>query len=135
KNDNCHVEQKNWSVVRRAVGYYRYDTEEEFQILKELYASLNLYNNHFQPNQKIVEKIRKGNKVSKKYDRPTTPYERIMRSPWVDQDKKDRLRRQHEALDIYKLKSIITHLQEQLLSIQIDKSKGGILNYVPLNFK
>ena len=135
KNDNCHVEQKNWSVVRRAVGYYRYDTEEEFQVLKELYASLNLYNNHFQPSQKIIAKIRNGNKISKKYDRPTTPYERIMQSPWVDQDKKDRLRRQHEALDIYKLKSIITHLQEQLLSIQIDKSKGGILNYVPLNFK
>ena len=63
KNDNCYVEQKNYSVVRRAVGYFRYDTDEEVDILNALYGYLRLYTNHFQPVMKLVEKVRIGSKV------------------------------------------------------------------------
>lgn len=139
KNDNPHVEQKNWSLVRRAVGYYRYDTLEELSILNELYESLNLYNNHFQPTQKMIQKTRDGTRIVKKYDKFATPYERVLNSPWIDCTKKDELRKVHEALDLYILKSNIAHSQESLVDIQIMKSKsnskGGVLNSLQLDFE
>ena len=66
KNDNCYVEQKNYSVVRKYVGYFRYDMEEELQVLKEIYRHLRLYINFFQPVMKQVSKVRIGSKVIKK---------------------------------------------------------------------
>jgi len=68
KNDNCFVEQKNYSVVRKAVGYYRYETKKELEILNELYKVLRLYTNFFQPVMKLVKKTRVGSKVIKRYD-------------------------------------------------------------------
>jgi len=68
KNDNCFVEQKNYSVVRRAVGYLRYDTEEEMRIMNKLYKVLRFYTNFFLPSMKLIEKTRMGSKVIKKYD-------------------------------------------------------------------
>ena len=139
KNDNPHVEQKNWSLVRRAVGYYRYDTLEELSILNELYASLNLYNNHFQPTQKMIQKTRDGTRIVKKYDKLATPYERVLNSPWIDCSKKDELRKVHETLDLYILKSNMAHSQESLVGIQIMKSKsnskGAVLNLLQLDFE
>jgi hypothetical protein len=78
KNDNCFVEQKNYSVVRRAVGYRRYDTPSELEALNELYAVLRLYTNYFQPSMKLIEKTRSGSKVRKKYDKAKTPYRRVL---------------------------------------------------------
>jgi len=69
KNDSCYVEQKNYSVVRRNVGYFRYDTEEELMLLNELYNILRLYNNFFLPQMKLIEKTREGSKVKKRYDK------------------------------------------------------------------
>lgn len=80
KNDNCFVEQKNYSVVRRAVGYLRYDTEQELKLLNELYGNLRLYTNYFQPVMKMVDKQREGSQVKKKYDQARTPYERVLAS-------------------------------------------------------
>jgi hypothetical protein len=68
KNDNCFVEQKNYSIVRRAVGYARHDTPEELELLNEPYLRLRLYANYFQPVMKLVEKTRTGSRVTKKYD-------------------------------------------------------------------
>jgi len=65
KNDSCFVEQKNYSVVRRNVGYQRYDTEEELSLLNELYIYLDCYTNYFQPVVKLVSKTRVGSKVTK----------------------------------------------------------------------
>lgn len=93
KNDNCYVEQKNYSVVRRAVGYARYDTEAELEILNTLYQSLRPYTNFFQPVMKLVEKTRNGSKVRKKYDRAKTPYQRVLDSPYVSEDAKEVLKR------------------------------------------
>jgi len=117
KNDNCFVEQKNYSVVRRAVGYSRYDTEEERNILNELYGHLRLYTNFFQPVMKLIEKMRIGSKVIKKYDKPWTPYQRVLESPLVPDDKKQQLRRQYATLNPADLKRKITKLQQKLLKI------------------
>ena len=70
KNDNCHVEQKNWSVARRYFGYFRYDTEEAFQVLKELSRLLSLYVNFFQPSVKLREKVKKNGREKRIYEEP-----------------------------------------------------------------
>jgi len=65
KNDGAYVEQKNWSVVRRAVGYYRYDTHEQLELLNCLYAVMHFYVNFFLPVMKLEEKTRVGSKVKR----------------------------------------------------------------------
>lgn len=123
KNDNCFVEQKNYSVVRRAVGYMRHDTPEEVAILNELYGYLRLYNNFFQPVMKLLEKIKIGSKVRKKYDKAQTPYQRVLASPDVPQTVKQQLRSQYRTLNPADLKRKIESLQSRLLKIASDKHK------------
>jgi hypothetical protein len=115
KNDNCFVEQKNYSVVRRAVGYQRYDTQAQLQLLNELYATLRLYTNFFQPTMKLQSKERVGSKVTKRYDRAQTPYQRVLAAPQIAKAKKELLRAKYETLNPAALKRKITHLQERLL--------------------
>jgi len=121
KNDNCYVEQKNYSVVRRAVGYLRYDTEEELQTLNELYRHLRLYTNFFQPTMKLIEKTRIGSKVTKKYDKAKTPYRRALASPDVSAQGKQKLKTQYSKLNPAHLKRHITRLQQKLLRLNTMK--------------
>ena len=76
KNDGCHVEQKNWAIVRIVVGYHRYDTTAELLLLNRIWALQSQLTNYFYPQQKLISKVRTGAKVSKKYDRATTPHRR-----------------------------------------------------------
>jgi hypothetical protein len=115
KNDNCFVEQKNYSVVRRAVGYQRYDTEVQLHLLNELYAILRLYSNFFQPTMKLKSKERVGSKVTKRYDRAQTPYQRVLAAPQVSEAAKQRLRAKYQTLNPAALKRKLMRLQEQLL--------------------
>jgi hypothetical protein len=78
KNDQAHVEQKNWSVVRRTVGYDRLESQEQFALLESIYQDLRLYVNFFQPVLKPIKKERIGNKTVRKYDTARTPYQRII---------------------------------------------------------
>lgn len=78
-NDQAHIEQKNWSIVRRAVGYWRYDTPRELDLLNQLWPAHNDRNNLLMPSQKLVSKTRDGAKVTKKHDTATTPAERLLR--------------------------------------------------------
>ncbi len=121
KNDNCYVEQKNYSVVRRAVGYLRYDTEEELLILKELYRHLRLYTNFFQPTMKLIEKTRIGSKVTKKYDKAQTPYRRVLACPDVSAENKLALKRLYTTLNPAQLKRQITRLQQKLYKLNAQK--------------
>lgn len=118
KNDNCYVEQKNWTVVRKAVGYLRYDTEEELKTLNELHKWLRLYINLFQPVMKLTEKIRVGSKVKKRYDEPKTPYQRVIESPLVRGEGREKLKEQYDTLNPVELKRNITKLQNRLLKLQ-----------------
>ena len=78
KNDNCHVEQKNWSLVRRHIGYSRYEGETARKLLNEYYALLRLHVNFFSPSTKLMEKQRNGAHVWKRYEKPLTPYRRVL---------------------------------------------------------
>jgi hypothetical protein len=114
KNDTCYVEQKNWSVVRRFVGYARYDTPEVCKLLNNLYQLLRDYSNFFLPSMKLKEKIRDGAKVLKRYDTPQTPYQRILASSAVPNSVKQRLTRYYEQLNPAALYRQIRRLQKQL---------------------
>jgi len=78
KNDGCHVEQKNWDITRRTVGYWRYDTPGEIELLNRIWPVLSPLINLFTPQQKLQSKTRVGAKVSKRYDRAQTPYQRLL---------------------------------------------------------
>ena len=80
KNDSCHVEQKNWSVVRRLVGYDRYNSRAALEALNRVYDLTRLYVNFFQPVMKLVNKTRHGAKVHKVYDTAQTPYQRLLKA-------------------------------------------------------
>ena len=95
KNDGCHVEQKNWSVVRRLVGYDRYCSRAALETLNRIYTILRLYVNFFQPSMKLVHKTRHGAKVHKVYDQAQTPYQRLLRSGVLTEAKR------HELLAVY----------------------------------
>lgn len=123
KNDNCYVEQKNYSVVRKYVWYLRYDTEGELMIIKELYSYLRLYINFFLPVMKQVSKERIGSKVIKKYDKAKTPYQRVLESPYVPEDKKEALRRQYETLNPAELHRQIQRLQNLLYKTALLKQE------------
>jgi hypothetical protein len=78
KNDQAHVEQKNWSVVRHLIGYDRLDSQEQYALLASIYQDWRLYVNFFQPVLKLSRKERIGNKLIRKYDTARTPYQRVM---------------------------------------------------------
>ncbi len=105
KNDNAWIEQKNWSVVRRWVGYGRYDTHKQVDQLNQVYALLELYTNFFKPVQKLIGKRREGSKVKKVYDEPKTPYQRLMDCPTLDGLFKQQLKATYERLHLAALKS------------------------------
>jgi len=128
KNDNAHVEQKNYSVIRQAVGYARFDTEEELQMISELYGNLRLLVNHFYPSAKLVVRRREGARVYKKHDEAKTPYRRLMDCEAVPEEAKQRLALEHRRLRPMQLKQRIQRLQDELYQFS---SRKGIWAGVP----
>jgi hypothetical protein len=114
KNDNPYVEQKNNAVVRTAVGYYRYDTQEQLRLLNQLYAQLRLLVNFFYPSMKLVEKIRVGARVKKRYDTPTTPYQRVLDCAHIEEQAKEKLRQQFAQLNLAAITRSLCSLQGEL---------------------
>jgi hypothetical protein len=115
KNDGAYVEQKNWSVVRRAVGYYRYDTAEQLDLLNRLYAVMHYYVNFFIPVMKLEEKVRHGSKVKRVYDKPQTPYARVLACPDLPEEHKAELRETYAMLDLVDLRRQFNELQAAIL--------------------
>lgn len=132
KNDNCFVEQKNYSIVRKAVGYYRYDSPQQLALLQELYQALRLYTNFFQPVMKLREKIRSGSRLTRRYDQPQTPYRRLMAHPGVTETTKHALQHQYQKLNPAELKRTIDRLQTKLF--RTATAKGRILPTQPLGY-
>ena len=99
KNDQAFVEEKNGSVVRRLIGYDRYEGLGAWRALIQLYEILRLYVNFFQPSMKLIEKQRVGARVKKRYDRAQTPYQRIIASGYLTKRKRERIERFYRKLD------------------------------------
>jgi hypothetical protein len=99
KNDQAYVEQKNWTAVRQLIGYDRHETVEACALLQVIYADWRLVVNFFQPVRKLLEKKREGSKVRKRYDVAKTPYQRVLASPDVSEEKKEKLREVYRTLN------------------------------------
>ena len=114
KNDSCHVEQKNWSVVRRLVGYDRYSSRAALEALNRVYGLLRLYVNFFQPVMKLVRKTRHGAKVHKVYDKARTPYQRLLEAGVLTRAKREELATIYCGLNPVSLLKQINENLEQL---------------------
>jgi hypothetical protein len=114
KNDSCYIEQKNYTIVRKTVGYYRYDNDLQLTLINEIYSHLRLYSNFFQPVMKLVSKSRIGSKVRKTYDQPQTPFQRLLLHPTVHSDVKEKLSALFGTLNPADLKRTIARLQNNL---------------------
>ncbi|WP_354053418.1 DDE-type integrase/transposase/recombinase [Bradyrhizobium sp. LB12.1] len=123
KNDQAFVEQKNGAVVRRLMGYGRFDGVETARVMGRLYAAARLYINFFQPSFKLKEKRREGAKVIKRYHLPSTPYERALAHPKVPAAVKKRLRDQYRSLDPVALLAEIRATQDELGN-RVDRRAG-----------
>ena len=105
KDDNAHVEQKNWTHVRQWLGYERLDHPGVVELLNELYRTeWRLFHNFFCPSVKLVSKERIGSKTIRRHDSPKTPYQRILESPYIELRIKKDLSRQFETLNPFTLR-------------------------------
>jgi hypothetical protein len=107
KNDQAHVEQKNWSVVRRLIGYDRLETEEEYLLLQSIYADLRLYANFFQPVLKLISKEHVDKKLVKRYDTAATPFQRVLAAKDIPFETKARLTNLYVQLNPVQLRTSI----------------------------
>ncbi len=118
-NDNAHIEQKNWTHVRKVVGYARLETQAAADRLNALYREpLRAYLNCFQPVMKLIEKVRTGGHVKRRYDVPKTPYQRVLDSPQVPEEKKTTLRAWYATLNPAALKRDIERRLTQLRHLE-----------------
>lgn len=105
KDDNAHVEQKNWTHVRQLLGYYRLDNPRVLSLLNDLYKNeVSLLNNYFYPSFKLMEKTRIHSKIIKKHARPATPYQRLMESTSLSEESKRKLKETYDQLNPFELK-------------------------------
>jgi hypothetical protein len=117
KNDQAWVEQKNGAVVRRTIGYRRFEGLEAAAALARLYAAMRLFVNFFQPSFKLASKARDGALVRKRYHPPATPCQRLMADPRTSAEVRDRVQELRAKLDPVRLLKEIRALQQQLVDI------------------
>ena len=131
KNDGCHVEQKNWAVVRTVVGYHRYDTAPELLLLNEIWQLQSQLTNYFYPQQKLMSKVRDGAKVTKKYDTATTPFHRAINHPDTTVDRIAALARTYALINPAATQRQIQALTAQLHKMTTSKSQPATRAQVP----
>lgn len=126
KDDNAYVEQKNGHVVRRFLGYSRFDCPDIITAMNDLYEALDVYLNHFVASRKLLQKTRDGAKYKKKYDKGKTPYQRVLASRDIPDDVKAALKQEHEGLNPLLLKREIDRLISRTMRIQRDYEKTNL---------
>jgi len=114
KNDGCHIEQKNWSIVRQTIGYGRFETQAECDLLNMIYDYVRLINNFFMPSQKLESKTRDGGRVVRKLDKPQTPYRRVLACGSIDAKAKALLSKVYTTLNPAECRREIVRLTEEL---------------------
>jgi len=117
KNDNAWVEQKNWTHVRKVVGYGRFTTAAQCELLRELYQAAADFRNFLQPAMKLKEKVRVGGKVRRVYEEPRTPYQRLLDLGELQPKQKRELEARYQALNPVKLRRRIEQLRAQLFDL------------------
>ena len=130
KDDNAHIEQKNWTHVRKLIGWDRYETPESVAALNDLYANeFRLYMNLFQPSVKLIRTVRKGSRKVRRYDEPRTPLDRLVDMPGANRQKVEQLFQLRSRLDPFTLAAIFRRKLERIWEMRHTgkrkvKSKG-----------
>jgi hypothetical protein len=115
KDDNAHIEQKNWTHVRKLLGWERYDTQNAVDAMNDLYRrELRLWLNLYLPSVKLLKKVRVGSKVRRVYDGPKTPFERVVASKQGDVAQLSILKELQRSLDPFQLAKIIDRKLERI---------------------
>jgi hypothetical protein len=118
KDDNAHVEQKNWTHVRQWLGYQRLDDPLSVPLLNDLYRrEWRTFHNFFCPSVKLLDKQRVGSKTIKRYDSPKTPYQRVLESPNIPQETKNAMTKYLETLNPFLLKKTIEEKLKKIFSL------------------
>jgi hypothetical protein len=124
KDDNAHVEQKNWTHVRQWLGYDRLDNPQVVPLLNDLYTQeWRLFHNFFLPSVKLLAKERIASKTIRRYDPPKTPYQRVMESPLVTPATKKELTAQFSALNPFRLRAAIEMKLKKIFQTQSENGK------------
>jgi hypothetical protein len=119
KDDNAHIEQKNWTHVRKIIGWDRYDTPEAVRAMNDLYTQeLRLYMNLFQPSVKLRERVRKGSRRTRRYDPPLTALDRLLKMPGIDTTKIEPLVQLRARLDPFALSATIRRKLDRLWGLR-----------------
>jgi hypothetical protein len=118
KDDNAHIEQKNYTHVRKILGYLRYDSQAAQQAINELYQNeLRILQNLFLPSMKLMKKTRVGSKLKRSYDKPQTPLERVLKCPQADSVKVQQLKRLREQTDPFELAKRLAQKLERIFAM------------------
>jgi hypothetical protein len=108
KNDNAHVEQKNWTHVRQLFGHDRFEQAHLVPLMNDLYAlEWSQFQNHFRPTFKLHSRDKRGSKTVRRYEKPQTPYARLLACPEISLKAKTRLQAEHAQLNPFALKKSI----------------------------
>ena len=130
KDDNAHVEQKNWTHVRQWFGYYRLENQKIVPLMNNLYtAEWRLFHNFFCPSVKLIEKKRVASKTIKRYDVPKTPYQRVLESSEVSSAGKQALKEQFDNLNPFRLRKAMEKKLQEIFNIHFSRrnSYPGLL--------
>jgi len=131
KDDNAHVEQKNWTHVRKLLGWHRYDTSHALSAINQLYQELRIFQNLFQPSMKLSAKIRKGSRLIRCYDQPSTPLARVLPSQHKPLPRLQELKSALQNTDPFELSARIDHQLDRLYGLA-DPRHGAMREKVPL---
>jgi transposase InsO family protein len=126
KNDNCYVEQKNFDSVRKLVGYYRYAGQQAVRLLNELYVSHGVLQNYVYPSQKLLSKTRHGAKLSRRYDAPQTPADRLLARQETSMQSRWRVHAVCQDLNPLLLSSQVNTLQERVIDLALGSLPGPL---------
>jgi hypothetical protein len=118
KNDNAHIEQKNWTNIRQYLGYERFENPILVDLMNDLYSTeWRLYFNFFIPSMKLIAKKRVGSKTEKIHDVPKTPYQRTLESKQVSSQVKLNLKKQYNDLNPFHLQKIMSQKIKNIINI------------------
>jgi hypothetical protein len=128
KNDNCWVEQKNFTHVRKLVGYHRMEGHRQQQLLQRLYLAFCEWRNFFLPVMRLESKTREGSKVHRCYDEPRTPYQRLLDSGQLSQTVRQQLQRQYASLNPFQMHRRIDQMLRELFALVFKRRPSLIAN-------
>lgn len=125
KNDNMCVEERNGHVIRKKIGYIRIDCQKTIDTLNKYYETLCLFQNHFIAVRRTKNKVRIGSRYQRTFELAKTPYQRIVESDEISDDKKKDLKRIHNSLNMFKLQEKMDELLDKVYTVQ-KKEKGKL---------